>query len=139
MRIKEGYNCPSCEFDLCIDCANKQKPVIAQFPAFESECKKGHRLEYFSGAPLAYRQKYGSNVAINCSDPPRGCRKMKISQGYNCPTCEFDLCVDCVKKPIPAPPPYDSECNRGHQLEYFKGIPEVYRQKYGSGATINCN
>ena len=64
----------------------------------EVTCGKGlHPLEYFKGAPQVYIDKYGSNVVVNCEGP--GCDKggRAIREGYNCPTCGFDLCEDCYE------------------------------------------
>jgi hypothetical protein len=67
----------------------KVKPVL---------CDKGHALEYFNGVPEAYRLKYGMHISVNCNPRPLGCSKGSIREGYNCPICEFDLCMDCYRK-----------------------------------------
>jgi hypothetical protein len=57
-------------------------------------------LEYFKGAPKSYTEKYGPNIGINCNGPPSGCGKQGIKEGYNCPKCEFDMCMECHPKAL---------------------------------------
>jgi hypothetical protein len=44
-----------------------------------------------------YIDRYGAYSGVVCNPPPFGCGKT-IDEGYNCPDCESDLCVDCYVK-----------------------------------------
>ncbi len=83
------YNCTSCKFDVCNQCAATFKPR----PMPIHNCKSGH--------PLVYTRIEASSASYTCDL----CQRQGVcSLGrWNCAVCQYDVCGFCRLPPMSSP------------------------------------
>ena len=112
--IEGRYNCASCKFDVCNNCATNFKPVAQHI----NHCKSGHPLVFTNN------QSGYSMGTYTCDS----CHKIgNCSLGrWNCGSCKYDICSFCRPPPMQGPAPNPDSYPVGSPI-----VPDPYQPGQG--------